>query len=303
MSNERSHAEDGHTEHGAYIEQVTSSAERVNSANWLTRLDGRLATRRYPKEGVALQWRTLGTGTPLVLLHGGHGNWKHWAANIDALATRHTVWIPDLPGFGASDDPESNTDFDALVQTTLTSINAIFGEDHAVGLAGFSFGGLVAAHLAARRPVSRLALLGPAGHGGPRRAYPALINWRRSPTVEARREALNQNLASFMIHDAAKIDPVGEAIYEDGCVQARFRSKGISYSLALADTLANVSAPTLLVWGTEDVTSAEPEKFSRKLSDQGFAHRFTMIPGAGHWVQYEAAETINALLTEWFATA
>jgi pimeloyl-ACP methyl ester carboxylesterase len=48
-------------------------------------------------------------------------------------------------------------------------------------MVGFSFGGLVAAQFAsASQRVRRLALLGTAGHGGPRRQTSELLNWRQT---------------------------------------------------------------------------------------------------------------------------
>jgi len=44
----------------------------------------------------------LGSGTPLLLLHGWPEFWYTWRHNIPALAARHTVIAPDLRGFGES---------------------------------------------------------------------------------------------------------------------------------------------------------------------------------------------------------
>src|ERR1700754_4216421 len=46
-----------------------------------------------------------GGGPPLLLVHGGHGAWQHWCANIDALSEHARVMAIDLPGFGDSYDP------------------------------------------------------------------------------------------------------------------------------------------------------------------------------------------------------
>ena len=34
----------------------------------------------------SLCWRGFGSGPPVILLHGGHGSWRHWVNNIEALA-------------------------------------------------------------------------------------------------------------------------------------------------------------------------------------------------------------------------
>ena len=54
-------------------------------------------------------WRVWGSGPAIVLLHGGHGSWTHWLANIPALAEGHTLLVPDMPGYGDSDRPTRET--------------------------------------------------------------------------------------------------------------------------------------------------------------------------------------------------
>ena len=274
---------------------------RLDQPEPLSRLES-LATV-HPAElpsSAQVTFRRFGHGAPLVLLHGGHGNWKHWAANIEALAAGHEVWVPDMPGYGDSDDPESNSDFRLLVDAMADALDSVFGATTAIDLAGFSFGGLVAATLASRRPVRRLALLGSAGHGSARREYGPMKNWRAAPTPEARREALRDNLAAFMLCDEASVDATAVAIYEDACVHTRFRSKGTSLGEGLAQTLAKVDAPTLLIWGDEDVTAAHPETFVDTLPP-GLDYRFEKIAHAGHWVQWERAAEVNARLIDWFS--
>ena len=49
-------------------------------------------------------WRSWGKGTPLVLLHGGYGSWRHWIKQAIPFSKNFNVLIPDMPGFGESDD-------------------------------------------------------------------------------------------------------------------------------------------------------------------------------------------------------
>jgi 2-hydroxy-6-oxonona-2,4-dienedioate hydrolase len=89
-------------------------------------------------------------------------------------------------------------------------------------------------------------------------------------------------------------------IYEDACLRTRFRSKALSLSGDLAQTLRQVAAPVLLIWGAEDVTADRPELFIEKPPD-GADYRFEKLSGAGHWVQWESAAQVNDLLEHWFA--
>ena len=58
---------------------------------------------RTPCGDGSMVWRRWGQGTPLVLLHGGTGSWRHWAGNIVALAQHYQVYAADAPGLGDSD--------------------------------------------------------------------------------------------------------------------------------------------------------------------------------------------------------
>src|SRR6478609_553366 len=55
--------------------------------------------------GASLHIAELGTGTPLLLLHGWPEFWLTWEPVMARLASRHTLIAPDLRGFGDSDKP------------------------------------------------------------------------------------------------------------------------------------------------------------------------------------------------------
>ena len=251
-------------------------------------------------EELRVCWRGFGGGPPLVLLHGGHGSWLHWVRNIEALAAHHTVWVPDLPGYGDSDEPLPGGGLASLVEPTIVTLNHLVGADTPIDLVGFSFGGLVAAQLAAQRPqVRRLVLLGPGGHQSPRRPRGELRSWKaaaQSADAAALDDVMRHNLSMHMLHAAAQeIDPLAVQIHTDACLHARFRSKEISRGGGLQEALAQRQGPSLLVWGQHDVT-ADPEVIASAMADRLPEGRAHIVKGAGHWVQFERADEINALL-------
>ena len=255
--------------------------------------------------GRAVCWRGFGSGSPVVLVHGGHGSWLHWVRNIEALAAQHTVWVVDLPGFGDSDAPEGEG-LASLLAPTLSTLDALIGPGTPLQLVGFSFGGLVAAHLAATRPdVQRLALLGTGGHQGRRRPKGELVNWKpawRAGDAVAVEQAMRHNLAMHMLSvPASDIDALALRVHTEACVHTRFRSKEISRAGGLAEVLAAYARPTLLAWGEHDVT-ADPASIAPALaSPLPDAHTRT-VAGAGHWVQYERADAVNPLLLAWLGS-
>ena len=265
----------------------------------------RLAERHdiaVPGTDARIAWRRFGSGgPPVVLLHGGHGSWLHWARNVQALAAFHTVWVPDLPGYGNSTGGADLT-LESIVALLKTSLDCLIGANARVQVVGFSFGGLVAAALAMEHgAVCSLALLGPAGHGGPRRPQGELLPWQPAHVrgnAQALDDALRHNLGVQMLQGAHSVDAAALHIHREACLRTRFRSKSLSRAGALPALLARYAGPILLAWGEHDVT-AVPETTKPLLAQRTDSSRFVVVPGAGHWVQYEAAADINALLLQW----
>lgn len=249
--------------------------------------------------GCRVVWRRFGEGRPVILLHGGHGSWLHWVRNIEALAAQRTVWAPDMPGFGESDDIVS--DLSVMAGTLAAAIRQLPGCADEIDLAGFSFGGLVAANVAAALgTVRRLALLGSAGHGGIRRQQRALVDWRKAADGAALAQAMRYNLEAFMIADPARVDAMALYAHTESCRHTRFRSKNISRAGGLRDALDRFGGEVLLAWGEHDVT-ADPAAAVAAMTQGSVQRQGRIIPDAGHWVQYEAHEPVNALLGGWLA--
>lgn len=265
-----------------------------------------LARREWVEfDGRRVCWRGFGAGSPLVLVHGGHGSWLHWLRNIKALAAHHAVWVVDLPGYGDSDEPAPAGGLSSLLNPTIATLNQLVGAGTPIDLVGFSFGGLVAAHLAAQRGlVRRLALLAPVGHTGRRRPRGELRSWKvaaRDHDATALQEVMRHNLAIHMLHTPAQdLDPLALHIHTEACLRTRFRSKEISRGGSLLGALAQHRGPSLLVWGEHDVT-AEPAVIARDLSVALPDCCTHVVAGAGHWVQFERADDINHLLLSWLS--
>src|SRR5450631_4636451 len=108
--------------------------------------------------------RVGGKGPPLLLLHGFSETHVMWHRVAPQLADRFTLIIADLPGYGWSDMPESDSDHTpytkrAMAQTMVDAMEAL-GHAH-FALAGHDRGGRVAYRLALDHPgcVERMATL------------------------------------------------------------------------------------------------------------------------------------------------
>ncbi|SDC32694.1 alpha/beta fold hydrolase [Belnapia rosea] len=263
--------------------------------------EGRMVWRLWGEAG-----REAGPATPLVLLHGGSGSWRHWTRNIEALSRDRLLICPDLPGLGDSDMPppaDSPAPVAAILRAGLEQI--LGGRGYGpwrYDLCGFSFGALLAGHLAAQagEELRSVTLVG-AGALGLARQITPLVKVR-SETGEARIAAHRHNLASLMFADPANIDPLALAIQEANTVAARFRSRGFASTTSLKDAIARARAPVALLYGERDAI-AWPEVESRFAALRAVQpEAWTgIIPGAGHWAAYEAAESFNAMLGDMLA--
>lgn len=111
-------------------------------------------------DGTTLAYRDLGSGPPVLLLHGWPTSSFLWRDVMPPLAERNRVLALDLPGFGASDKPlDANYDF-AFFGGCLGAFLAALEIDE-VALAVHDMGGPVGVHWALQQPerVTRLALL------------------------------------------------------------------------------------------------------------------------------------------------
>lgn len=250
-----------------------------------------------------VHWQEWGQGQPLILLHGGHGSADHWVKNSQELAKQYRVLVPDMPGFGRSGVWGGNT-IEDLLAPLKSSLENLIGQNIPFYLIGFSFGSLIAVHLAnATQSVKKMALLGPVGHGGVRRPKGEIINWKpayKSGDQAELNRIMRANLALHMLSTDERIDDLALKIHTGACIATRFRSRDISRAGGMQDQLSQYKGDLLFIWGEHDVTSF-PELISKELSHLCPQALIKIIPDAGHWVQYEAASEVNSILIEWLS--
>jgi len=249
----------------------------------------------------ALVWHRWGpaAGAPLLLLHGGSGSWTHWLRNITALADAgHSVLVPDLPGFGDSAVPPDGHDADVLPGWLERGLQHLIGAQP-VNLVGFSFGGLVAGLWAQAGParVARLVLVGSPGLSGALLPPLDLRRWDALPAGPARTAVHRHNLLQLMLaHDDAAT-PLAVALHAANVERDRLRRRRLMLTAALVPVLPALACPVHGIWGAEDVLYRHRlPLIGQVLATAPAFHSLDLLPQAGHWVQFEAAEAFNAAL-------
>ena len=252
----------------------------------------------------SLVWRVWGSGPPLVLLHGGYGSWSHWVRNVIPLSRRFTVIACDMPGLGESATPPEPWTADGLAAIVVQGLDIVLPKGVAPHLAGFSFGGVIGGVVAAQLGdrLKAFTVVGSNGMGLERSPTP-LERVKPDAGEDEEFATHRYNLNQLMIHDPAKIDELALWLQKTNHARARMRSRRFSRSGALVEALPRIKARLDGIWGERDATAyPHVDERRRLLQEVQPGARFTVVPGAGHWVQFEKADAFNRIITEYATT-
>jgi pimeloyl-ACP methyl ester carboxylesterase len=253
--------------------------------------------------GLDVAYDDVGSGVPVLLLHGFPHDRTLWAPQTSALAGRARLVAPDLRGFGETRaTPPYSVDQYA---DDAAALLAALGVDRAV-VAGLSMGGYVAfAFWRRHRRRVRALVLADTRAGAD------------SEEARARRRelsALARQKGSVAVADAQITGMVGKTTREQRpeVVEAMHRMlaaapvRGIVGALeammARPDstlTLQTIDVPTLVVVGDEDVLT--PEKEARAMHEAIEGSRLEVIAGAGHVSNVEQPDAFNRVLGEFLS--
>ncbi len=236
---------------------------------------------------------------PVVLLHGGSGSWTHWVRNIQPLVdSGRQVWAPDLPGFGDSALPPDGKDADVMAAPLNAALQQLLGPQ-AVDLVGFSFGGMVAGLWAADFParVARLVVVSAVGLGLVARNTVRLKAWRHLATEEARDAAHHHNLVALMLRPGQTVHPDTLALHKANVLRDRLPARRLSNTAVLAQCLHRAQCPVSAIYGREDALyTGYLDALQATLHAVPRLQSLHLLEQAGHWVQYDRAESFNATL-------
>lgn len=237
-----------------------------------------------------------GSGPPVVFLHGARG--LSWNPFLEDLTERFTVYAPAHPG--TVGDPDAVRSIRGLWELVLYYYE-VFDQLglRSPAVVGYSFGGMVAAELAATNPerVSKLVLISSLGF------------WRDDYPVRDWMAMHPEDLAPLVFYDPD--GPLAKemmAVPEDS--EARL-DLTIKQTWALACTgefvwpvpdkglsrrIHRVTAPALVIWGKQDglVPPVYAEEFASRLKGASVE----LIDKAGHVPQLEQREQVSRLVID-----
>jgi pimeloyl-ACP methyl ester carboxylesterase len=238
---------------------------------------------------------SAGEGDPVVCLHGPGG--LFWDPLLDGIAADHRVIAPEHPGAGDSQGIEHVEDVWDLVLFYAELFDTLGLER--VPLVGHSFGGMVAAEIAATNPerITSLALIAPMGL------------WRDDHPIADISGVPRDRLPGLLLADPegplAALLPAPDPTNPDALFRAAMTLASILQFIwplpdkGLSKRLYRVKAPTLVLWGAQDrlIDPAYGDDFVAAIAGA----RLELIEGAGHLPQLEQAEATLAALRDFLA--
>lgn len=237
--------------------------------------------------------KVAGSGSPVVFLHGAGG--LEWGEFLDSLALRHTVYAPEHPGTTAG-DPDAIQHLDTLWDLVLSYYEILDALDlKSVPILGHSFGGMMAAELAATNParVSKLGLICPIGLW---RDDVPVTNWMiYTPANEIVKILLYdpEGPLAKMMFGQPDTEAVIKTIWSMACT-GKFvwpiPDKG------LKKRIHRIQSPTLVLWGKQDklISSVYAQEFASRIPGA----RVELIDQAGHLAPMEHPARFAALVED-----
>jgi pimeloyl-ACP methyl ester carboxylesterase len=219
----------------------------------------------HPYPDLPLTLTKVGSGRPLLVLHGGHGP-ANSTPIVDHFAATHSVILPTHPGWNDTPRPEWFSSMDDLA---ITYLNILEDDDlRDVMVIAPSFGGWIASEMAIRdrgHRISRLVLIG----------------------------AIGPDVPGFQVQGVETVEGVVpmEVVYAYAGRSLR--------DPKLLRRLGRVRTRTLVIWGENDPVL--PPEFGQVYADAFANARFEVIPGAGHMPVHEAPQATFAAIDTFLA--
>ncbi len=252
-------------------------------------------------DGPRFAWREAGRGAhPLVLLHGLGGSRISWEPQLGVLAERTRVVAWDAPGYGAAPGLGGVVTFAALADAVVGLADELDAD--AFHLAGISFGGMIGQHVAIRYPARLLSLtlLATSAKFGLDGTSPHEWRAARLAPLDAGQEPTD--FAERVLAGLAGPHITANALAGQRAAMARVAGSALRRSidcLVTHDTrhlLGTIDVPTRVLVGALDEET--PPDYARQLAALIPRARLDVVDGAGHLLNVEAPDAVNATLAE-----
>src|SRR5215203_1192691 len=254
------------------------------STTWRSETTG---TGAYAEvNGINLYYETLGSGRPLILLHGGLGSGEMFGPILPTLAAEHQVINVDLQGHGRTADVDRPLDLRLLADDIAALIDHLgLDRPHVVG---YSFGGGVAFWTAVQHPEKVGKLVMASAHVR-RNAIPAEMLEQQGQVSAAAAEFMKETPMYELYHRVAPrpedfpvlLDKIGTMMAHDFDFTEEVRGLQVPTLIAAAD--ADMAPPShyVEVFGLLDGGQRDGGWMGEGRPKGG--HALAIIPGTTHY--------------------
>ncbi len=239
----------------------------------------RIEMKSIEVEGRQIQYKVVGEGEPIVLVHGLSASSLWWKRNIPALSRQYCLYLVDLPGFGSLGYARHRF---ALMHAAAWLLKWMEG----VGLQqahfiGHSMGGYICLWIAAHHPekVSSLVLISPAVSSSVHSVFDYLV-----PLIVSVRH-LTPAFFPILAYDALRAGPL-----------AIIRAASELLTVDVREELKMLNVPILLVWGEYD--TLVPLSIGYLVRNEIKHARFLLLKRAGHVSMFDQYRQFNAAVLE-----
>lgn len=259
-------------------------------------------------DGVRLHYRESGrrSGPPVLMIQGLGADKNLWNLQCLALAPRYRTIAFDNRGAGRSDKPYGAYSLEQMATDAAAVLDHAGVESaHVIGA---SMGGVISQILALRHPerVRSLTLACTACHHHPWRKE-LLAEWAEiaqtvgmgAMTAAAARWVIGPRSFRRLAPAIGWLGPLG--LSRPAHAFAGQVAGILSIDDGLAEELANITAPTLVIVGNQDILT--PRGDSEELAERIPTAELVVISGAAHGFMIEHATTFNRIMLDFLRRA
>lgn len=302
----------------AYTTMSQITAETVVTQTKEAPSESRYSISEYwlnGKHGPMRYWKSEPDhGVPVVLIHGYGALIEHWRRVMRPIAREHTLYALDLYGFGASSYPRATPSKELWAAQIAEFLRTVVQKPAII--VGHSVGGMVAAQTAHDDPDLLRGLVLVNSTGLPDNRDAVMSPMDRLFFEMVRSPILGELLAEVYTNPWGVRQGLMQAYYRKEQVTPELvnafskplqRPGGGRFYLAASRALDNVfldinhggiTMPTLLIWGTEDI-SLPPTQVARFKQHLVPDAEVAFISESGHCPFDETPEAFSDALLSW----
>lgn len=244
-------------------------------------------------DGVKMHYEECGndSGQPLVIMHGWGCNHTTVGLIRDALSDGMHIYNLDLPGHGASQEPDSVWGIERFTEYVEKFIALVNIENPVV--IGHSFGGRIGLLLASRNKVKKMILVDSAGIK-PRHGLKWYMKVYSYKTIKRLLPLLlGKNLGGRLLERYR--NRAGSSDYNNSSPRMKdVMSRCVNEDLK--SVMPRIEASTLLIWGENDTATplSDAKTMERLIPDAGLVS----FPGCGHYSFLDNPGQFRAVVRE-----